>query len=92
MTADTTKRIEEILRKRFQPLHFELRDDSAQHAGHPGATSGGGHYHVFIVSAAFGGRSLLEQHRMVNDALKDMFGEEIHALSLKTLAPSEWKP
>lgn len=89
MTADTTKRIEEILRERFEPIYFELRDNSAQHAGHSGATSGGGHYHVFIVSAAFEGRTLLEQHRMVNNALKDMIGREIHGLGLKTLPPSD---
>ena len=88
---NTPGRIENILRERFQPLHFELRDDSAEHVGHPGATSGGGHYHVFIVSAAFGGRSRLEQHRMVNAALQEMFGQEIHALGLKTFASSEWK-
>ncbi len=88
---DTPGRIENILRERFQPLHFELRDDSAEHVGHPRATSGGGHYHVFIVSAAFGGRSRLEQHRMVNAALQEMFGQEIHALGLKTYAPSVWK-
>lgn len=89
MTADLTQRIEEILRKRFQPIHLELRDDSALHAGHPGATSGGGHYHVFIVSSAFEGRTLLEQHQMVNDALKEMIGKEIHALGLKTMPPSD---
>lgn len=87
----TVERIERILRGRFQPLHFELRDDSSRHAGHPGATSGGGHYQVLIVSAAFEGLGRLEQHRLVNEALAAMFGEQIHALGLKTLAPSEWK-
>ena len=40
---------------------------------------------------AFGGRSRLDQHRMVNAALQEMLGQEIHALGLKTLAPCEWK-
>ncbi len=36
---NTPRRIEDILRERFQPLHFELRDDSAEHVGHPGGTT-----------------------------------------------------
>lgn len=88
--SDTPAEIERILRERFKPLHFELRDDSDKHAGHPGATSGGGHYHVFLVSAEFEGRTLLEQHRMVNEAVREMFGDRIHALGLKTIPPSKW--
>jgi BolA protein len=85
----TAARIERLLRDAFQPLHFELHDESARHASHAGATSGGGHYRVVIVSAAFEGRTLLERHRMVNEALRDLFGAEIHALALRTRAPSE---
>ena len=88
--TETAREIERILRERFQPLHIELRDDSAKHAGHPGATSEGGHYHVVIVAQAFEGHTLLEQHRMVNDALRELFGQKIHALGLKTLPPSNW--
>jgi BolA protein len=45
---------------------------------------------VLIVTAAFEGLTRLDQHRQVNDALRELFGREIHALALKTLAPSEW--
>ncbi len=83
------ERIEAILRERFAPTRLEIRDDSARHAGHAGAASGGGHFEVVIVSAAFEGKSLLDRHRMVNDALREMIGREIHALGLKTLAPAE---
>ena len=82
--------IEAILRQRFQPAYLEIRDDSAKHAGHAGAASGGGHFEVVIVSAAFEGKSLLDRHRMVNEALRDLIGREIHALGVKTPAPSEW--
>lgn len=88
--SSAAKQIESILRERFDPLHFELRDDSAKHVGHPGATSGGGHFQLLIVAAAFEGLGRLDQHRQVNDALRELFGCEIHALGLKTLAPSEW--
>lgn len=88
--SEIAGKIERILRARFEPQHFELRDDSARHAGHRGATSGGGHYHVLLVSAVFEGRSLLDRHRMVNEALTEMFGAEIHALGLTTLTPEQW--
>ena len=89
MTSGTVARIEAILRERFRPQELELRDDSARHVGHPGATSGGGHYHARIVSAEFEGKTRLEQHRLVNEALGELFGREIHALALTTRAPSE---
>jgi BolA protein len=85
----TRDRIETILRDRFDPERLEIRDDSARHAGHAGAASGGGHFEVLIVAAAFAGRPLLDRHRMVNDALRDLIGAEIHALGLRTLAPGE---
>lgn len=86
---DVAAEIERILTERLSPCALEIRDDSAKHVGHPGATSGGGHFHVRIVSEAFRGRTLLERHRMVNDALREMFGPQIHALGLTTLAPGE---
>ena len=85
--TDVRGELERRLRERFDPTHLEIRDDSAKHAGHAGATSGGGHFRVTIVSAAFEGLSLLEQHRAVNDAVADFFGDRVHALGLKTSAP-----
>jgi len=87
--ASTRERIETILRARFSPERLEIHDDSARHAGHAGARSGGGHFEVVIVAAAFAGKPLLDRHRMVNDALGGMIGREIHALGLRTLAPGE---
>ena len=88
---DTVSTIESILRERFDPTHLELRDDSAWHAGHVGANSPGGHYRVTLVSESFEGLSRLEQHRAVNEALQELFGTRIHALELRTAAPSEWR-
>ena len=87
----TAREIERILRESFDPVHLEIRDDSALHAGHPGATSGGGHYHVVIVSKRFEGLSLLQQHSLVNDAVRELFGDRIHALGLRTIAASKWQ-
>lgn len=89
MSGETAARIERILQEQFQPVHFELSDDSHKHVGHAGASSGGGHYHVVIVAQAFEGKTRLQQHRLVNEALHELFGHEIHALGLTTRAPSE---
>ena len=67
-----------------------VRDDSHLHVGHAGAASGGGHYHVAIVSPAFAGRSRVARHRLVYDCLADLMRREIHALSLTTLTPEEF--
>jgi BolA protein len=88
--TSTAERIEVLLRQSFRPLHFELHDESARHAGHAGAAAGGGHYRLVIVSASFEGRSLLERHRLVYEALGDLIGGRIHALSMRTLTPDQW--
>jgi len=49
----------------------------------------GTHFEATVVSAAFAGRRSLERHRMVNATLGARLGDEIHALSLRTLAPDE---
>ena len=55
-------------------------------------TGGGDHWQVIIVSPAFEGKGLIDQHRMVNDALKEPMGDQrIHALSLKTYSPDQWE-
>ena len=47
-------------------------------------TGGGDHFRATVVSPAFGGRSRIEQHRMVYDVFGDEVGGPIHALSIKT--------
>lgn len=85
MNSKTTiQKIEEILKNKFSPIFLNIKDDSAKHAGHVGARSGKGHYQVEITSTLFQGKSLIEQHRMVNDALRELLQTEIHALQLKT--------
>jgi BolA protein len=81
--------IEEVLRKRLTVAYIEVIDDSRRHAGHAGAASGGGHFIVTIVSSDFAGKSSLERHRMVYDALAANMQGDIHALALTTRAPGE---
>ena len=73
----------------FTPVECQLADESALHAGHAGAASGGGHYSVRIVSLQFEGQKLVTRHRLVYDSVNDMMHKEIHALAITALAPSE---
>ena len=51
----------------------------------------GAHFEAVIVSAAFAGKRLVQRHQIVNQALGSQMGNEIHALSMKTLTPEEWR-
>ena len=75
----------------FAPTECQLEDDSARHAGHAGASSGGGHYTLRIVSHHFEGQSRISRHRLVYDSLQGLMHSDIHALAITALAPSEIK-
>lgn len=47
------------------------------------------HFRVEVVSASFDGKSLLEQHRMIYDAVGDRMTNAVHALSIHTSTPKE---
>ncbi|MGD2062138.1 MAG: BolA/IbaG family iron-sulfur metabolism protein [Nitrospirota bacterium] len=49
----------------------------------------GEHFNAVIVSPAFAGKTMVEQHQMVYAALGGRMGGEIHALSMRTLTPDE---
>jgi BolA protein len=84
----------ELIRMRLaalDPVELDIRDDSAQHAGHAGAKDGG-HYAVRIVSPRFAGLSTMQRHRLVYDAIGDLAQQRIHALSIAAKAPAEIQP
>ncbi len=51
----------------------------------------GRHFEAIIVSAAFEGKTLMQRHRLVYAALGERMREEIHALSMQTLTPEQWR-
>lgn len=51
----------------------------------------GQHFEAVIVSAAFDGKTRVQRHQLVYAALGDRMRQEIHALSMRTLTPSEWQ-
>jgi stress-induced morphogen len=78
------------LREAFAPAALEVVNDSHRHAGHAGSPgTGESHFTIKVVSAAFAGKSRLERHRMVNQALAAELAGKIHALAITALAPDE---
>lgn len=87
-TEATIEQIRTALERAFSPLSLEILDDSARHAGHAGARSGG-HFRVALASRAFAGRPPLQRHRMVYEALAPLMGHGIHALNICATVPPD---
>ena len=80
--------IEHLLKAAFSPISLTVVDDSAKHAGHPGARPGGKtHFSIAIEAEAFRGKSRVEAHRMVYNALIGLFEEGLHALAITVRVP-----
>ncbi len=83
------EQIKQKITEAIQPESIELIDNSAAHAGHAGAQKGGGHFHLTIVADAFDGKSLVQRHQLIYQALGDLMKQEIHALGINALTSSE---
>ncbi|MGN6669238.1 MAG: BolA family protein [Trinickia sp.] len=59
--------------------------------GHIEVEGDGQHFFATIVSDAFEGKRLIQRHQLVYAALGERMRQEIHALSMKTLTPTEWQ-
>ena len=68
--------IERLIREAFPDAEVTIKDLAGD----------GDHYAAMVVSAAFKGKTRVQQHQMVYDALKGRMGGELHALSLQTAA------
>ena len=78
------------LREAFSPESLDVSDESHLHEGHSGHRPGGEtHFRVYIVSAAFEGKSRIERHRMINSTLAAELEGGVHALAIKAQAPGE---
>lgn len=78
------------LTEAFQPQSLNVVDESHQHEGHAGARPGGQtHFRVYIVSESFKGKTRIDRHRMINQALADDLAAGVHALAIHATAPGE---
>lgn len=50
------------------------------------------HYQAVVVSPQFEGKRLVQQHKLVYDAVQAvMANDQVHALTLKTFTPTQWQ-
>jgi BolA protein len=89
-TGPVAAEIERSLRSTLAPERLAVIDDSEKHRGHAGHDARGeSHFTVEIVAAAFTGKSRVDRHRLVNQALAELLAERVHALAIKAKAPGE---
>lgn len=74
----TPEDIKSWIESGLQDAHVEIDGD-----GH--------HFNAVIVTPLFEGKSRIAQHQLVYAALGDKMKAEIHALSMRTLTPEEWR-
>ena len=92
MSTATSEPVSAQLRRaverELKPTHIEIFDDSAAHAGHAGARSGG-HFRVTVVATAFEGCTQLQRHRLVYAAVAPLMNGAVHALNIVARTPAE---
>lgn len=75
--AMDAKEIERLIKASLPDAEVTIRDLAGD----------GDHYAAHVVSAAFVGKSRVQQHQMVYEALGGRMGDQLHALALTTSAP-----
>jgi len=86
--SSAADRIEQALQESFQPQRLRIEDESWKHAGHAGVReSGGGHFVVHIAAEVFQGKTRIQCHRLIHQALQSLFPSVIHALSIHIEQP-----
>ena len=73
--------VKKKIKEAFSGADVNVQDTSAGHEGH---NPSGAHLSIEITYAGFAGKTILEQHRMINDILREELQERIHALQIKT--------
>jgi len=83
------EKIENAINAALNPVSLTTEDESHLHAGHAGAKTGMGHFHVVVVADAFEGLRPLKRHRLIYDAVGDLMQTDIHALRIDAFTPAE---
>ncbi len=82
------KSITQKLTAAFDPATLVVEDESHLHAGHSGSRpEGETHFRVTVISKSFGGKTLVQRHRMINEALAEELAGPVHALAIKADMP-----
>ena len=83
------ERIEVIKERLFHQLkpHFlRVEDESHQHVGHAGASTGAGHFYIEIGAESLSTQTRVKAHQMIYQALTDLIPTHIHALRIKIIS------
>ena len=87
---DIGNKIEQKLGEQLELHHIEIKDFTGRHLNHK-QHDGGFHLEAIIVSDSFIDKTLIDRHKIIYAALGELLKHEIHAFSMKTLTPEEWK-
>lgn len=85
-----TELITEKLQTAFEPVSFELIDESESHRGHGGWREGGeSHFRLRMTAASFAGQGRVQRQRAVNAVLAEELAGLVHAMAMELRAPGE---
>jgi BolA protein len=90
--VNSQERLREIrsrLENALSPETLQVEDEGHMHIGHEGAKDGRGHFRVLVVAAGFEGKSMIQRHRTIYQAMGDLMQTDIHALAIDAYAPDE---
>lgn len=76
--AMSAHEIEELIRAALPDASVTIEDLAGD----------GDHYAAHVVSASFAGKTRVQQHQIVYEALRGRMGDQLHALALQTSAPT----
>jgi len=75
--AMNANEIERLIKLRLPDAQVTITDTAGD----------GDHYHAKVITEVFRGKSRVQQHQIVNEALKEQLGSRLHALALQTGVP-----
>ena len=75
--AMNANEIERLIKLRLPDAQVTITDTAGD----------GDHYHAKVIAEAFRGKSRVQQHQIINEALKEQLGSRLHALALQTGVP-----
>jgi stress-induced morphogen len=75
--AMNANEIERLIKLRLPDAQVTITDTAGD----------GDHYHAKVITEAFRGKSRVQQHQIINEALKEQLGSRLHALALQTGVP-----
>uniref|UniRef100_A0A023FT12 Putative transcriptional regulator bola n=1 Tax=Amblyomma parvum TaxID=251391 RepID=A0A023FT12_AMBPA len=87
-SGQTEAKIVKKLKEALTPQELLVENESHMHNVPKGSET---HFRVTVVSSAFEGKKVVQQHAMVYAALKEELENPVHALAIQTSTPDKWQ-